>query len=134
MQLAGMIQAAAAGHFAVDPGTGAELMRSLTQMREHLDTLLGNARDLDRETPLGDLPEALAVSGLNRQVAAGDPHSLYSVLKQFQDSLEQAHTAVQVGMANYEQVEAHLSETYNRGLQERAENPPARATGSVLHT
>lgn len=130
MQLAGMIQAATAGHFAVDPGTGAELMRSLTQMREGLKTLRADAHQLDRETPLGDLPEAQAVSDLNRQVAAGDPQSLISVLLQFESSLEQAHAAVQLGMANYEQVEAQLRETYDRGLRERAENP---ATGSVLH-
>lgn len=132
MQLAGMIQAAAAGHFAVDPGTGAELMRSLTQMREHLNVLLTDAHGLARATPLGDLPEALAVSDLNQQVAMGDAQSLIAVLQQFKLSLDQAHEAVRVGMANYEQVEAQLSEAYDRGLQEHSAPTPARVTGRVL--
>jgi len=117
--MAAMTYAATQGHFAVDAATGAGLMRSLSQMRDHLNVLLVDARKLDRKTPLGDLPEAHAVSDLNREVAAGDSQSLMSVLLQFRASLEQAHEAVRLGMANYEQVDAQMSEAYRRGIQER---------------
>jgi len=122
MQIAdfgGMTYAAAQGHFAVDAATGAGLMRSLSQMRDHVDDVLAKTRELDRDTPLGGLPEAQAVSDLNRQVAAGDPQSLMAVLRQFRKSLEQAEEAVRLGMANYEQVDAQMSEAYRRGIQER---------------
>jgi hypothetical protein len=83
-----------------------------------MNELLGKARDLDRETPLGALPEAQAVSDLNQLVAAGDLQSLMPVLRQFHASLEQAQEAVRLGMANYEQVDARMREAYQRGLQE----------------
>jgi hypothetical protein len=126
--MAGMTHAAAQGHFAVDSATGAGLMRSLSQMIDHMNVLLRKARGLDRETPLGGLPEAQAVSDLNQLVAAGDLQSLMSVLRQFRTSLEQAHEAVRLGMANYEQVDAQMSEAYQRGLRERTGGV---ATGSV---
>jgi hypothetical protein len=120
----GMAYAAAQGHFAVDSETGAGLMRSLSQMLEHVNKLLSGARDLDRKTPLGALPEAQAVSDLNQLVAAGDLQSLLSVLEQFHTSLEQAQEAVRLGMANYEQVDARIREAYQRGLQ--------KGTGDVV--
>jgi hypothetical protein len=132
MFMAGFTAAAAAGHFAVDQATGQQLVQSLGQMRDQVDQLLLNARHLDRKVQLGELPEALAVSDLNRTVAAGDSQSLIAVLQQFKTSLEQAHQAVQLGMSNYEQVDAQIREAYERGLQERAAQPGDRASGTVL--
>lgn len=127
--MAGMIQAAASGQFAVDQGTGQQLMMSLSQMLDDVDKVLRKAKELDRNVNLGTMPEALAVSQLDRQVAAGDPQSLYEVLQQFKTSLEQAYEAVRQGMANYEQVETQIAEDYNRGLQERnSKRPPTGGT------
>lgn len=117
--MSGMAKAAAAGHFAVDPATGRDLMLSLSQMLDKVDVVLRKARALDRKTPLGELPEAVAVSELNRQVAVGDGQSLVPVLEQFRSSLHQAHEAVRLGMANYEEVDTQMAENYQRGLAER---------------
>lgn len=132
--MAGMVQAAASGHFAVDPGTGRDLMMSLGQMLEEVDTVLEKAKDLDRRTPLGDLPEALAISDLNQRVAVGDPESLFPVLEQFRASLQQAYDAVRQGMTNYAQVDAEIAENYERGLaeQRRQERLGRHATGTVV--
>jgi hypothetical protein len=131
--MAGMVQAAASGHFAVDPGTGEQLMMSLGQMLDKVDTVLNDARLLDRKTPLGDLPEALAISDLNQQVAVGDPHSVVTVLEQFKLSLQQAYDAVRQGMANYAQVDAEIAENYERGLEEQKQQErfERRVTGTV---
>jgi alpha-D-ribose 1-methylphosphonate 5-triphosphate synthase subunit PhnG len=117
--MAGMAKAAYDGHFAVDPGTGEQLMMSLEQMREELDSVRASAGRLDRETPLGEMLEARAVSKLNQQVASGDEQSLLHVLEQFKTSLDQAIDAVRQGMANYQQVDTEMREAYERGLQER---------------
>jgi flagellar hook-basal body complex protein FliE len=129
--MAGMVQAAASGQFAVDQGTGQQLMMSLSQMLDDVDKVLRKAKELDRNVNLGTLPEAVAVSQLDRQVAAGDPQSLYEVLQQFKTSLEQAYEAVRQGMANYEQVETQIAEDYNRGLQERNNRRPP--TGGTVY-
>ena len=129
--MTGLTQAASAGHFAIDRETGTGLMRSLSQMRDHLDEVLADADGLARATPLGDLPEALVVSDLNQQVAAGDAQSLRSVLLQFRASLEQAHQAVQIGMVNYEQIDTEIAEAYERGHQEQLGSTHARASGEA---
>jgi hypothetical protein len=128
--MAGMVQAAASGHFAVDPGTGEQLMMSLGQMLDEVDTVLEKAKYLDREVQLGDLPEARAVAKLNREVAAGDPQSLHDVLQQFKTSLQQAHEAVQRGMTNYAQVDAEIAANHDRGLQ----GPVGRRVGGTVQT
>lgn len=126
--MGGMAAAAAAGHFAVDPDTGQQLMMSLGQMRDELDSVLASAKRLNRETPLGDLEEARAISELNRQVASGDQQSLVHVLQLFKTSLDQAYEAVRLGMANYQQIDAEMRDAYERGLRERQDRQQGGGT------
>lgn len=128
--MAGMAHAAAQGQFAVDPDTGRQLLEPLSHMRASVEAVLKTASRLDRPTPLGDLDEARAVSDLNRQVVAGDTQSLLHVLNQFKASLDQVHEAVRQGMANYEQVDNEMQETYRRGLTEQRQTDQVGRSGA----
>ncbi|MGQ0773370.1 MAG: hypothetical protein ACT4NY_02965, partial [Pseudonocardiales bacterium] len=64
---------------------------------------------------LGDLPEAKRISELDAEVAAGDHQSLEYVLQRFAEALDEAHQALEIGMRNYEQIEAQAEQGF-RGM------------------
>lgn len=102
---AGMAAAADAGHFAVDPVSGAALGASIADMRTELQMVLSQMELVKRRVPLGQLPEALHIADRNVLVATGDGQSAEAVLQQFDASLEAAERAVRRGMTNYAEVE-----------------------------
>lgn len=102
---AGMAAAAEAGHFAVDPVSGAALGASIADMRAELRIVLTGMADVKQRVPLGTLPEAEHIAGRNVLVATGDGQSAEAVLQQFDASLEAAERAVRRGMSNYAEVE-----------------------------
>jgi len=101
----GMAMAAEAGHFAVDPVSGAALGASIADMRTELQMVLSGMADVKQQAKLGELPEAQHIASRNVLVATGDSQSAEAVLKQFDASLEAAERAVRRGMSNYAQVE-----------------------------
>lgn len=102
---AGMAAAADAGHFAVDPVSGAALGASIADMRTELQMVLTAMADVKQRAQLGELPEAQHIAGRNVLVATGDNQSAEAVLQQFDASLEAAERAVKRGMTNYAEVE-----------------------------
>jgi hypothetical protein len=102
---AAMAAAADAGHFAVDPVSGAALGASIADMRTELQIVLSQLATVKQRVPLGTLPEAEQIAGRNVLVATGDHQSAEAVLQQFDASLEAAERAVRKGMTNYSEVE-----------------------------
>ncbi|MGQ0773629.1 MAG: hypothetical protein ACT4NY_04280, partial [Pseudonocardiales bacterium] len=60
------------------------------------------------------------ISELDMKVASGDHQSLEYVLERFQERLEEAHQALEIGMRNYEQIEAQAEQNI-RSTGERGE-------------
>ena len=125
--MAGLVGAAAAGQFAVDPASGEQMIFSIRQMRTQLNTVMFKLQSMTAEpTPLGRLPEAEHVARQNRLVAFGDQQSATYVLAKFAEALEHAETAVRQGMVNYSEVEAAAE----RSFEQRENQVPDRAGGN----
>lgn len=118
MQLAGgsgsFLAAAQEGKFAIDTAAADEMIMSIAQMRERLNDRLKQIDRLKVRAKLGDLPEAQVIAALDAQVASGDQQSLEFVLRRFAEALDEAHQALEIGMRNYEQVEAQAEQGFQR--------------------
>jgi hypothetical protein len=108
------LAAAQEGRFAVDTAAANEMMMSIAQMRARLNERLAQIQRLKVRAKLGDLPEAQAIAELDARVASGDHQSLDYVLRRFADALEEAHQALEIGMRNYEQVEAQAEQGFRQ--------------------
>lgn len=108
------LAAAQQGMFAVDTASAGQMVMSIRQMRERLNDRLKEIDRLKVRAKLGDLPEARAIAELNVQVASGDQQSLDFVLRRFAEALEEAEQALEVGMRNYEQIEAQAEQGFRR--------------------
>ncbi|MGH3811506.1 MAG: hypothetical protein ACRDUV_03475 [Pseudonocardiaceae bacterium] len=121
MQMAGgggsFLGAAQQGMFAVDTASAGQMMMSIAQMREQLNDRLRRIQFLKTQALLGDLPEARAIADLDALVASGDQQSLEFALRRFAEALEEAHQALELGMRNYEQIEAQAEQGF-RGIGE----------------
>ncbi len=106
--------AAQQGMFAVDTASAGQMMMSIRQMQDKLSYRLQRIDDLKVKAKLGDLPEAHAIADLDVRVAAGDPQSLEFALLRFRDALEEVHQALEIGMRNYEQIEAQAEQGFRR--------------------
>lgn len=109
------VGAAQQGMFAVDTASAGQMMMSIAQMREQLNDRLAQIHLLKVKAKLGDLPEAQAIADLDVQVASGDQQSLDFVLRRFVEALDEAQQALELGMRNYEQVEAQAEQGF-RGI------------------
>ena len=99
-----------AAFFAVDLATGQEMIKSISQMQADVNDVLRRLKDVDRGISLGTLEEWRTIADFNRMIASDGSQSARAVLEQFRESLNDAATAVQQGMANYAQVEASIEE------------------------
>lgn len=106
--------AAQQGMFAVDTASAGQMMMSIAQMRQRLDERLLQIDRLKTRAKLGDLPEAQAIADLDVRVASGDQQSLDFVLRRFAEALDEAHQALELGMRNYEQIEAQVEHGFRR--------------------
>jgi hypothetical protein len=97
--------------FAVDLATGREMIKSISQMQTDVGKMLNRLNAVDRRVNLGELAEWRAIAGFNQMVASDGDQSARSVLVQFAESLNNAATAVQQGMANYSEVEASIEQS-----------------------
>lgn len=111
------VGAAQQGKFSIDTNSAREMIMSIGQIREQLNKKLNEIYALKVQAKLGDLPEAQAIAKLDMEVAAGDPQSLENVMKLFRERLEEAHQALEIGMRNYEQIEAQAEQDIRRSGQ-----------------
>ncbi|MGH3534940.1 MAG: hypothetical protein ACRDQG_09560 [Pseudonocardiaceae bacterium] len=118
MQMAGgggsFLAAAQQGMFAVDTDSAGNMIMSIRQMQRQLEKRLKEIGDLKVKAMLGDLPEAHAVADLNVRVAGPDHQSLEFALQEFAKTLEEARQALEIGMRNYAQVEAHAEQGFGQ--------------------
>jgi len=112
------VGAAQQGKFAVDTVAGGEMVMSIKQMRQRLNDRLQQLDALKVQAKLGNLPEASAIAEFNVLVASGDEQSLDYVLRRFAEALEEAQQALEVGMRNYAEIEAHAEQSFRRIGQE----------------
>ncbi len=108
------VGAAQQGMFAVDTASAGQMMMSIRQMQDKLKDRLRRIDLLKVKAQLGDLLEAQAVADLDVRVASGDQQSLEFALHRFAEALEEAHQALEVGMRNYEQIEAQAELGFRR--------------------
>lgn len=104
------VGAAQQGKFSIDTDSAREMIMSIGQIRTELNVHLAQIRRLKAQAMLGDLPEAQRIAELDAAVASGDHQSLEYVLERFQERLEEAHQALEIGMRNYEQIEAQAEQ------------------------
>jgi len=100
--------------FAVDTDSAREMILSIGQVQDQLKIRLAQIHRLKVRAKLGGLPEALAISELDSQVASGDTQSLQEVLQRFAEVLEEADQALEIGMRNYEQIETQAEQDFGR--------------------
>ncbi|MGH3534943.1 MAG: hypothetical protein ACRDQG_09575 [Pseudonocardiaceae bacterium] len=108
------LAAAQQGMFAVDTDSATQMTMSIRQMQDKLLYRLQKIDDLKVKAKLGNLPEAQAVADLNVRVASGDPQSLEFALLRFRDALEEVRQALEIGMKNYNQVEAQAEHGFRQ--------------------
>jgi len=106
------VGAAQQGKFAVDTGSAREMIMSIGEIRTQLNKQLLRIDLLKTKAKLGDLPEAQRIAELDAEVAAGDQQSLAHVLMRFAEALDEAHQALEIGMRNYEQIEAQTEQGF----------------------
>ncbi|MGQ0778274.1 MAG: hypothetical protein ACT4NY_28350 [Pseudonocardiales bacterium] len=105
------VGAAQQGKFSIDTNSAHEMIMSIGEIREQLNVQLAQIQRLKVRAKLGDLPEAQAIAKLDAEVAAGDdPQSLEYVMQLFKERLDEAHQALEIGMRNYEQIEAQAEQ------------------------
>lgn len=92
--------------FAVDTDSARAMIMSIGDIRTEMNKQLASISYLKRQAKLGDLPEAQVIARLDAEVAAGDLQSLEEVMQRFKERLDEAHQALEIGMRNYEQIEA----------------------------
>lgn len=105
---------AQAGSFRVDTTTARAMMMSIGQVRQQLEDRLRRIAYLKRQAELGDLPEARRIAELDADVASGDHQALEYALQRFHEALDKAHQALEIGMRNYEQIEAQSKAAFRQ--------------------
>jgi uncharacterized protein involved in exopolysaccharide biosynthesis len=112
----GFLAAAQQGMFAIDTVSADQMMMSIQQMRTTLKARLARIHLLQEKAKLGDLHEAKAIAGSNARVAGlgEDQQSLKFVLERFDERLEDAHQALQIGMRNYAELERQAERDFKR--------------------
>ena len=99
-------QAALDGSFAVSEDAGQQMINAINKC---LDGLLESRQSLMKirqGTPLGTSPAGVAMAQFNQQVADGDNQSAFYALERFQEVLNEARSAIEQAMRNYQQADA----------------------------
>lgn len=91
-----------AGELTIDPETGARLLNTLRQQADATGDWLEKLRGMSRPVPLGTNWVGEAMSGKFERRADGEDVSFAAVLTQYQQTLLQAHGAVDEAMRRYQ--------------------------------
>jgi len=113
-KLLGAAQLGGVAGFAVDTDSAREMIFSIGEVRKQLQERLARISDLRQQAKLGDLPEARKIAELDAEVASSDHQSLDYALQRFAEALDEADQALEIGMQNYEQIEADAEQNLRR--------------------
>lgn len=100
----GLLAAAQAGQFAVDPAGGEAIIHAIKQIQDILNRMSESIPSIDVRTPLGG-GYAEIIGQLNQKFAAGDDASAQAILLRFREVLEQDRAAVEISMRSYQEME-----------------------------
>lgn len=101
----GIITAADKGEFTITPDAGDELIQIFEELEDWLQSRLNRIDIVKRDTPLGESPAGQAISGFNKEVAAGDDKSLEHLVTSMRRQAPKVIEAIRQGIATYQELD-----------------------------
>src|SRR5262249_37689895 len=88
------VQAANSGGFGISERGADSLLKAINQCREGLNAARRDLNKLQQDTKLGTSPDAVVMTGFNREVAAGGSNSAVTSLQGLAQVLDQMEAGV----------------------------------------
>jgi hypothetical protein len=107
------ITAAANAGFTISEGGGQPLLNAIQELQTEIRTALLKATQLEAEPQLGSTPAASVYKPFLATVASDPTQGAIPVLKKLQADLNDAHTAIQKSMANYQGTDQGAASSVN---------------------
>jgi hypothetical protein len=89
------------GKVMLDPATGEDLLRTLAEQIDQVDSWLERAGRLARPAPLGQNPVSDAMTSKFTGRAEGEYHSFVNILTAYRTVLTQTHESIGTALENY---------------------------------